>query len=335
MSEIFFGGPDCPPRLLRDILQQRVDAVPVGGEIHWATYYFRDRALARSLIAASRRGVKVVLHIEGRPRHAPANREVLAMLSNDGLMGGLHIHRPGRLLRKVQPYLHAKIYAFSHPEPAVLVGSFNPSGDVPEDSEIIAELGDQDRGHNMLVEYKDRTLVRGLVRYVQRVHGFADRFRLGRTIRSGATMMWFYPRLHTRVINGHLRRLGGGARIRGAISHLKSGSLATCLAAAARRGASVDLIVHDTERRVPEEAIAALAASGVRIKRYAHPDQLPLHAKFLLIEDASGCTAWFGSFNYNSRSQHRNHELLVRSSDPELCAVIDRRFAQIAAEMSS
>lgn len=335
MSEVFFGGPDRPPRCLRDLLEARVAAVPSGGEIHWATYYFRDRALARALIAASDRGVRITLHVEGRPRRAGVNAEVLAMLSAHGLGGGLHIHRPAaELVAPLHPHLHAKIYAFSHPEPAVLVGSFNPSGDEPEDADIIAEIGDQDRGHNVLVEYRDPAVVRALSRHVDAIGGLFDRFRPRRSVEAAdGTRFWFYPRLDTGIIDGALVGLGEGATIRGAISHLKRGFLAERLAAAAQAGAAIRLIVHDTERRVPEAAVTALAEAGVAIARYARPDGLPLHAKFLLVETPAERSAWLGSFNYNPRSRYLNHELLVRSREPGLFAALAARFEAIAGEL--
>ena len=334
MPEVFFGGPDRPPRSLRDLLERRIHAVPAGGAIDWATYYFRDCALAGALIAASERGVRVTLHVEGRPRRADANAEVLAMLSAHGLGGGLYIHRPGRIAA-LHPHLHAKIYAFSHPEPAVLIGSFNPSGNLPENQEIIAEIGDQDRGHNLLVEFEDPIIVSALRAHVQTLGGIGDRLRRTRSVTAGLTKIWFYPRLRTGIIDAALARPGAGSSIRGAISHMKSGSLSRSLAGAARRGASVELIVHHTERRVPAATIETMAASGIRIARYARADQLPLHAKLLLIDEPDRRSAWFGSFNYNPRSRYLNHEILVRSRDPELYAALSHRFDEIAAEISS
>jgi hypothetical protein len=314
------------------MLKQRVEAVPRGGGIDWATYYFRDRALAQALIDASDRGVKVNLHVEGRPRRASVNGQVLAMLSAHGLGGGLHVHRPGKLLPKLHPHLHTKIYAFSHPEPVALLGSFNPSGDIPEDPDIIEEIGDQDRGHNLLVAYRDLPIVDGLRGHVRGLGGSRDRFRAGRTIASGPVTLYFYPRLRTGIIDRQIAPLGQGSRIVGAISHLKQGSLSAGLAAASRRGAAVELIVHDTERRVPEAAIELLRKSGVVVSRYARPDALPLHAKFLLVEAPAGRTAWFGSFNFNPRSRYLNHELLVRSAEADLWDGLYRRYLEIAAE---
>lgn len=332
MSEIFFGGPDRPPRALRDLLQRHVEAASPGGEIDWATYYFRDRKLAQALIGASGRGVRVTLRVEGAPRWPDTNREVLAMLSATRLNGGLHVHRPGRLLPKLHPHLHAKIYVFSHPEPIAFVGSFNPSGDAPEDQDVIAEIGDQDRGHNMLVAYRDPAIVAALQAHVRSLGGTVDRFRPRRSFHSGPTSLYFYPRLRTGIVDRDLAALGKTARIRGAISHLKQGFLAASLAAAARRGAAVELLVHDTERRVPQAAIARLTSAGVAVSRYSRADGLPLHAKFLLVDSAAGRAAWFGSFNFNPRSRHLNHELLVRSRDEALWDALNHRFEEIAAD---
>jgi len=335
---LHFGGPDRPPRHLRTLLRNKVDAVPAGGSIVWATYYFRDRDLAEALIAASDRGVAVTLHVEGHPRRASVNQQVIDRLRRHGLNGGLHVHAPTLpMLAGAHPHLHSKIYAFSHPEPVALVGSFNPSGDVPEDAEVIAEIGDQDRGHNLLVELIDPALVTALVGHVTALHRPFARMRpaQNRAIASADTRIWFYPRLRTDILGGHMRAAGAGSRIRGAISHLKQGDLVNGLARAARAGASVRLIVHDTERRVPEAAVSMLAAAGVEIGRYRHADHLPLHAKLLLVEDRGVETAWFGSFNYNPRSRWLNRELLVASRERAIVEALGDRFETIAAEIAA
>ena len=36
--KVHFGGPDRPPRALRDLLHARVEAVPAEGTIDWMTY---------------------------------------------------------------------------------------------------------------------------------------------------------------------------------------------------------------------------------------------------------------------------------------------------------
>ena len=165
--EIYFGGPDQPPGRLRDILAERIGDVPTSGAIDWVTYYFRDRRLARELLRAHRRGVKVTVTLEGHPRTPDANDEVIAMLDGpDGLGKGFRTVSmtglPTPSGKRLQPRLHEKLYCFSHPKPVAFIGSFNPSGDIPEERpDIIYEIGDQDRGHNVLVGLSDPSLVAG------------------------------------------------------------------------------------------------------------------------------------------------------------------------------
>lgn len=310
-----------PPRRLRDLLRQRVDAVPKGGEIAWATYYFRDRDLAASLMAASDRGVRVTLQVEGEPRRKSANLPVLDMLQGHGLGGGLKVHRPATAL--LHPHLHSKVYYFSDPVPTVFTGSFNPSGDVPESPDVIAEIGDQDRGHNLLVELSDPAMATALRDHVRSMHLPFARLRNLRSVAVNGTAVWFYPRFKGRVAE---RAIPAARNIRGCISHLKSGALTKALIAAAAGGARVRLVVHDTGRRVPDDVVSQLQAAGIGVHRFIHPEALPMHAKFLLVDDA----AWFGSFNFNPRSRWLNREILLSSRDPAIFAALEERFEQIA-----
>jgi phosphatidylserine/phosphatidylglycerophosphate/cardiolipin synthase-like enzyme len=325
---------------LRDLLLERIKATPSGGHIRWMTYYFRDRELAEALVAASDRGVRVQVCLEGQPRLKAANSAVIERLSRHGLRDGLRVHAPRAPWAGMpRAHLHTKIYAFSHPRPTALVGSFNPSGDEPEDQDVIAEIGDQDRGHNLLVELTEAALVAGLETHVEGmcrsgISMFA-RFLPGqnRVLTSGATSVFFYPRLAPDVLEQDLEAGARPLAIEGAISHLKRGPFTAELAAAARAGVAVRLLVHDTERRVPEEVIDWLAGAGVSIRRYERADRLPLHAKFLLVDRTAECTAYFGSFNFNRRSRHLNHEILIRSTDKAVCGALHRRFEEISGEV--
>lgn len=338
---VHFGGPDLPERALRNLLLARIEAVPAGGWIRWATYYFRDLELAAALVSAAARGVDVRVAVEGQPRRRSTNKEVITLLREGLPARSLCVLKPPPgPWTKTHRHLHAKIYGFSHPHPAALVGSFNPSGNEPEDAEVIAEIGDQDRGHNMLVELSDPELVMGLAAHVDHLCGLNGTMaaRLlpnqNRVLRSTDTSVYFFPRLNTGV-PGKLLKAGRPHSIRGAISHLKSGQLVGLLEKAARRGTCVELLVHDTERRVPQGVIARLLAAGVNVRRYVHPDKLPLHAKFLLIEGATESRALFGSFNFNPRSRFLNHEVLVQSSNEELVDALSARFDEIAREADS
>jgi phosphatidylserine/phosphatidylglycerophosphate/cardiolipin synthase-like enzyme len=332
LGKVEFGGPDLPPRRLRDLLQSLVDGSPPGSRIDWATYYFRDRSLAQSLIRASDRGVRVQLAIEPHPRLAGANDAVIALLGGHGLNGGLHLYGPAP---DDDGNLHAKIYVFSQPDIA-WIGSFNPSGDEPEDPRVIAEIGDQDRGHNLLLGVTDRKLTSALRRHVRRLSSHSRiplrlRPSFNLKVRSNETSLYFYPRLFTFPVERSVARLKQGDRLRGAISHLKKGELATELMEAVGRGVVVQLLVHDTDRRVPSDLVEQLAGSGIDIVRVADPNDLPMHAKFLLIERGKHREAWLGSYNFNKRSRLHNAEILMRTTDSCVVESLERRFEAIAA----
>ncbi|WP_294395534.1 phospholipase D-like domain-containing protein [uncultured Sphingomonas sp.] len=340
IGPVLFGGPDRPAGTLRDMLRARVDAVPPGGRIDWATYYFRDRDLAGALIRASDRGVAVRLVVEGDPRLAQASDAALCLLRRHGLRGGLVLRPPApRPLRGVNGRLHAKIYAFSAPQAIAFVGSFNPSGDSDVDQAVIDQIGDQDRGHNLLVGLTGEGLVATLRDHVTTLadgRGRTGHFAAAnnRIYRDGDTDLIFYPRLRPYVVEHAVDGLGRGDRLWAAISHLKA-DMVDRLAMAATRGASLALVVHDTERRVPTAAVERLSQAGVRVRRYRHPDHLPMHAKFIVIEQAGRRTSYFGSLNYNRNSRWLNDEVLVRSGDQALARTLLERFGEIGREVDA
>jgi len=334
--EVHFGGPDRPRSCLRDLLAQRIEAVPPGGSIDWVTYYFRDRRLAEALVRACRRGVQVRVTLDGRPRTPQANEAVIRMLSR-ALDGGLRVvTHPmdgapwGKLVR---PRVHEKLYCFSHPEPVAFVGSFNPSGDDPEEHpEVIAEIGDQDRGHNLLVGLRKRRLVEGLVKHARelhgRRHGAFDRFRpaSNRELRSDDLAIYFRPRVRRDPVEALLQRCGAEHRVRIAASHLSGPTAVGILRALAGRGAAVEILAEPTLRRVPPQAEEQLRAVGVSVRRFFHPDGLPMHAKFALIDGRGERRAVFGSFNWTEPSRRFNREIGVIASDPQLFASFEERW---------
>lgn len=329
-TEIYYGGPDQAPRALRDLLQARVDAAPPGSEITWATYYFRDQGLADSLVAAQRRGVRVRVRIEGSPRRGKANDAVVETL-REGLGEGLRLHRSWL----GTAHLHAKIYAFSGPKPEVLIGSFNPSGDVTPDPKLIADIGDQDRGQNLLVGFRDPDVARALRRQAERLWaGKVGRFarRENRSVKLQTARLYFFPRLRPGVVERRIARLGPGDSVQAAISHMDQGPFARQLADAARRGAEIDLVVHDTKRRVPKGVVRELDAAGVNVRRYCDREGLPMHAKFVVIDDGGHRSAWFGSLNYTVTSRYLNKEILARSTDAAVVEDLEARFETIAQQ---
>ena len=334
VTDVFFGDPQSPGRL-RDLLEARVDAVPPGGEIAWVTYYFRDEKLADALIRAHRRGVRVLVSVEGRPRMRSANEAVIAKLSepDKGIGEGLRVVKRG-LFR----HLHEKLYCFSHPYPVALAGSFNPSGNQPEDPRTVARIGDQDRGHNFLVELRG-SAVPQLFDHARMVHKdvpiFFNHFsqRRSRPIRARKLRAYLFPRL-SNPLDRLLRTLVPGSRLRIAASHLRDGSIAATLTMLAAAGVHIELLTEETQRRVPERIEQQLRAGGIEFARYRHPDRLPMHNKFLLAETPEGRWSAFGSFNLTRTSRWLNTELLMVSEDDAVFDAFAGRWDAMKAEMA-
>jgi len=324
---LYFGGPDKPAYHLRDVLGEWIDAQPKGGSIHFSLYYFRDPILAERLIQAHKRGVAVNLVIEASPRQATANDVIISYLQAAGL--GPHIH----LVNSQQKgRLHAKIYAFSHPVPSVMIGSFNPSGNNTSDDPLISKIGNQDRGHNLLYQTYNQGLVEGLVGCVEKF-GLADSSLAENVIRSDDASIFIFPRPDKNIGVGEISNASKNAKIIGAISHMKKHPMIKALKKAARQGADVTLIVHETTRRVPTFVTLELRLAGVNIQRYKHGKTYPMHAKFLLLEDKGIKTSWLGSYNWNKSSQNKNAEILLQSQDPTLFNALSVRFDTITSEI--
>ena len=334
---VHFGGPDTARGRLRDLLADRVAAVPAGGAIDFITYYFRDRRLAAELLAASRRGVSVRVTLDGRPRAARANDAVVGMLAGaDGLGAGLRVVGRGKLLR---PRLHEKLYCFSHPAPAAFVGSFNPSGDHPEASpELVREIGDQDRGYNLLVELRTPAVVAALVRHARAVHaawhGPFDRFlpAANRALRFDDLEIHFWPRVRPNPVIASLQGAAPGTRVRLVTSHLSGPSALHTLLALARRGLALEILVGATERRVPARGEQRLIAAGIPVQRVLHPEGLPMHDKFMLIEAPRERCVIFGSFNWSERSRRFNREIGVVARAPALAEAFSKRWEALRTQ---
>jgi phosphatidylserine/phosphatidylglycerophosphate/cardiolipin synthase-like enzyme len=332
--KVIFGGPDKPPGVLRDLLLERTASVPAGGEILWATYYLRSGALADALIGARRRGAGIKVCLEAAPRLRTANDAVRRQLSaGDGLGSGFRA--VGHLLPM---HLHSKIYFFSHPVPTAFVGSFNPSGNEADEPDIIAEIGDQDRGHNYLVEITEPAIVQGLRAYVERLHGARHGLLehlagpANDTPTSDQLTVFFFPRRRSSVVADALRQ-PGIEQVRIAASHFRDSNIARHLARLTARGKPVEIIAHDTPRRVPTRIEAFSRRSGVRFWRYCHPMGLPMHNKFVLLAGPHLRRVLFGSMNLTRTSRWLNHEVLVQADDLGLFEAFAERWEHMRAEV--
>jgi hypothetical protein len=342
LYEVHFGGPDLPALRLRNLLEKRIAAVPPGGSIDWVTYYFRDRRLAEQLLMAHRQGVKVTVTLEQYPRTAHANEAVIAILSGPG---GLNERFRTLSYRKLptppaimwKPHLHEKLYCFSHPKPIAFIGSFNPSGDEPEDDPVVLnEIGDQNRGHNLLIGIGDPLLVKSLVQHAQWINRVKNlmfyRFSpaANRVIHGKDTDIYFWPRISSHPVADFLLHLGPGTRIRMAASHIKGAPVVKVIKRIALTGAKVEILAEPTLRRVPLSAERSLIQAGIFFRRIFHPEGLPMHNKFILVEKGKRRWVIFGSFNWTMRSYWLNHEIGAISTNPQLFIEFDQRWKDLS-----
>ncbi|MCO6427434.1 phosphatidylserine/phosphatidylglycerophosphate/cardiolipin synthase family protein [Nitrosomonas communis] len=336
--EIYFGGPDRSAGYLRNVLARHIAAVPAGGAIDWVTYYFRDLELARALLQAHRRGVRVRVCLAGKPRVSDANDEVIAMLSGpeslgDGLRTVTMAGIPSPRKRAWKPQLHEKLYCFSHPQPVAFIGSFNPSGNqLEERTDIIREIGDQDQGHNMLIGLREPLLVEQLVQHAQQLHqkppGLLYRFsaNANRIIKGIDTTIHFLPSMRPHPVMQFLRQVGKGAHVRIAASHIRTKRAVDVMVELAKRGAMVEIIAEPTLRRVTPGVEQHLIAAGIRFKRSKNDDNFPMHLKFVLVEERNQNWSIFGSFNWTNPSFWLNHEIIAISNNPQVFGAFSDRW---------
>lgn len=341
--EIHFGGPDHPSGQLRNLLEERIAAVPAGGSINWVTYYFRDIRLAKALIQAQKRGVHITLCLEGRPRIPYANDAAIALLKGEkGIGDALRVITipglPSPSDKSWKPQLHEKLYCFSHPEPVAFIGSFNPSGNDPEDDPgIILEIGDQNRGYNALVGLKDPMLVEKLIEHARRLHQsppglfYRSTTNADRDVHSTDTDIYFWPRIDKHPVVQFLHNVGDSARIRIAASHIRAENAANVMIKLAQRGINLEILAEATTRRVTPKVEQRLLDAGIRFRRIRHTESLPMHLKFVLIEENDCAWSVFGSFNWTKPSFWLNHEIAVISRNP----VIFQAFARCWDKLQS
>jgi phosphatidylserine/phosphatidylglycerophosphate/cardiolipin synthase-like enzyme len=125
--------------------------------------------------------------------------------------------------------------------------------------------------------------------------------------------------------------LGDGDSLRIAISHLNDPNSCKCLLNLASQGVHIEVLAHDTVRRVPSWVEEKMLKNGIIFKRYVHPEHLPMHNKFMLIDTPVRQIVTFGSMNLSKRSLLVNHELLVITE----CEVLFQKFRQRWDEMLS
>ena len=120
------------------------------------------------------------------------------------------------------------------------------------------------------------------------------------------------------------------------MSHVKTEHGLKFLCDTAKRGARVEVVLHHTLRRAPVETEELLLEAGAEVVRYRHADDLPMHAKFMLVDRpgdgrVSGFST-YGSLNLNERSLLFNHEVFVQDHDEGVFSQLDQRWREITGE---
>jgi len=98
-----------------------------------------------------------------------------------------------------------------------------------------------------------------------------------------------------------------------------------------KRGVQIEILTHDTERRVPDWVENQLDKQ-LLFRRYRHPQGFPMHNKFILIDTHQSREVIFGSMNFSKHSLYANHELLVVSSSSFLYDTFETRWQQMLNE---
>ena len=337
---VFFGGPDKPPYFLRDLLAQKIVSVQPGGEIFWITYYFRDFFLASKLIEAAKRGVKVSLVLEARPRLKNANDEVYNLLKNSNIEIKYIKHfTPHKSFFKGMPKIHEKIYYFMDgSEASALVGSFNPSGRESDSPEIIKLIGDQDRGHNFLVEITDSNLLNAIYEhclYMKNVnHGIFENFKRQRSeITIHNTTLHFFPPAQIKCIKDFLNCAKNKDKVYICASHIFLFDIFDILFKLKKANIEIEIISHNTKRRFPKSIQEKFEKISIKTLRYNHPQNYPMHNKFIIIEKKDETLVGFGSLNLTYRSLYESHEIFAVTSDNNLAAAFKKRWQEMYFEI--
>lgn len=320
-EECFFGSPSKPGSL-KSLLAQAIERVPAGGEILWSTYYLANTALMERLALAAKRGVHVMVALEASPRKPQVNAEAFARLK--GLAGVSLI--PVRSL--VFAHLHEKLYFFSHPKPFCFVGSYNPSMDAGLEPDDVMDIGDQDQGHNVLVRINSPAAVH---RISEHLRAYADQTNTTSQDLDTNPAVMFLP---MKASAPHILKLSRDWQsIHIAMSHLRDGTVVQLLARQARRGCKVSVISHESLRRFPARHERTLKAAGVEVWRYQHPQQFPMHSKYLLLRNGDELQCLYGSLNFTKTSRWLNREVLIQSSSARTYDSLLANWGDIRAEI--
>ena len=338
-SQTIFAGPDKKTQLLRDTLLKQVNNTPSGGTIRWMCYYFYEPVLLDALISAAKRGVKIEIIVEGRPRTQPVSQLCREMFEQHPCIDITYVQQKSvweYMGITWHPHMHSKLYYFSHPTPHVLVGSYNPTaGPESMNESLVDQIGNHALSHNVLVRLDDASIVEHLLDYVMKMKrkSFAHTARISNSRRRHYSdkyyQIYFLPRLASHPVTRLLAKKTRNAQIRCAISHLKGPAIARPLLAAARHGNHVEIILGQSKRRVSGRQLSLLDKHEIKYHQLDNGSNLLMHNKFIICQSPGEHGVLFGSFNWSMRSWWLNHEILVYTKDNNIVNAFEQRWQEM------
>ncbi len=102
-------------------------------------------------------------------------------------------------------------------------------------------------------------------------------------------------------------------------------NLLQLLAAKARQGVKVYVLLDDETARDYPETIAFLRSAGINVRLDESPRRR-MHAKLLIVDNE---TVLAGSHNWSESAMKYNHEASIETSDPAVAAEAARYFSQL------
>lgn len=164
------------------------------------------------------------------------------------------------------------------------------------------------------------------------LYRFSD--RANRAICDNDIAIHFLPSICSHPVVRFLRLVEKNARVRVAASHIRMQQAADVMIELARRGVKVEIIANHTHRRVPPAIERRLTAAGIQIDRIGAANNLPMHLKFLLVEDQGRFWSIFGSFNWTKPSFWLNHEIIAISTDLKIFQAFSEQWELLEAARS-
>ncbi len=340
-NQIYFGGPDLQPNLLRDTLVHAIHQTPSGGEISWICYYLNDRAVLEALVEAARRNVDISIIVDANPRIIAINQSSINFLEKHAQSSIKLIAASKKMAWEYvgvnwHPHFHSKVYYFSHPTPHAFVGSYNPTagqGELP--IELINEIGDHSISHNVLVDIVNPFAVRHLKQYLTQMYRRWNRTfaRLSTSHNQPyADQAWtinFLPSLRTHPALRLFDRIDPHATVKCAISHLKGPGMMRTLTKALKRSKNIEILLDSTNRRVSKDYLSFLRSNQIKFHQPNMPEHCLMHNKFILSQSKDVQEVLFGSFNWSTRSRYLNHEIVVSTTDAHVVKAFSDRWNQI------